>query len=75
MALFEIRYTKENLKRIEKKGYTWWSIHSDEHPSGKEHIGYISDDGCIVCDKIIDRNLRPRSKYCSYTCKGKFNRK
>lgn len=39
----EIIYTEENLEKIRRKGHTWWAIHSDEHPSGLRHIGYIGN--------------------------------
>ena len=41
MVTKEIIYTKENLEKIRQQGFDWWAIHSDEHPSGKRHIGYI----------------------------------
>ncbi len=46
--------------------------------SGEESIAPLSDgsdDVCENCGRLIDRKFRPRSKYCSYKCKGKFNYK
>jgi len=37
----EVLYSKEALEDIKKEGFTWWIIHSNEHPSGRKHIGYI----------------------------------
>jgi len=37
----ECLYSKKALDDIKKQGYVWWIIHSDEHPSGKKHIGYF----------------------------------
>jgi len=37
----EVLYSKKALDQIKKEKLTWWIIHSDEHPSGRKHIGYI----------------------------------
>jgi len=41
----EVPYSEEALNDIEEQGFDWWSIHADEHPSGREHIGYIAPTG------------------------------
>lgn len=37
----EMIYSEKNLNKIRNKYPTWWIIHSDEHPTGKRHIGYL----------------------------------
>ena len=33
------------LEDIKKQKFTWWIIHSTEHPTGRKHIGYIAPTG------------------------------
>jgi len=41
----EVLYSEEALEDIKKQKFTWWIIHSTEHPTGRKHIGYIAPTG------------------------------
>lgn len=50
----EVLYSKKALEQIKKEKLNWWIIHSDEHPSGKKHIGYIKVVGKSKLIKLDD---------------------
>ena len=58
----DVLYSEEALKDIKKEGLTWWIIHSNEHPSGRKHIGYIVKTGCDNQNYMKEKEVKNGNK-------------